>query len=396
MNKIHLVIDGNEANILNRVGSNVYAFEIIVAIEKLLAQENEIVVTVLLSAPKINELPQERKGWQYLVLRPAKFWTQWALPLHLYSHAHKYDLLFTPGHYAPKHCPIPYISSVMDTAYLVYPEQFKKTDVLKLSSWTQHSVKHAKKIIAISKFTKDEVIKHYGKNPEDVIVAYPSASIPKYNIEPKHINTFFRKHKITEPYFLFVGTLQPRKNLEKLIEAFEIFCRMDAGRSLRKKRKSKSQNINVKPKLVIAGKIGWLCEPIIKRIANSSVKKRVITTGFISEKEKQILYQHATATCLVGLYEGFGIPPLESLYFNTIPIVSSTTSLPEVVGEAGLLVDPKNTQEIADQMWQVYNMNSVQKRNFKKLAKRQIKKFSWEKSAQIILTTIVNAINNDK
>ncbi len=392
MNKLHIAIDGNEANILNRVGSNVYAFEIIVQLEKLLSKK-DVQVTVLLASKKIDELPEERPGWKYVVFGPEKFWTQWALPIHLYLHQKKYDVLFTPGHYAPRLSPIPYVSSVMDTAYLEYPEQFKKSDTLKLTNWTEYSVQNAKKVIAISKFTKEEVVKHYGKNPDDIIIAYPSAALNRLRFEQHHVNTLFRKHNITQPYFLFVGTIQPRKNIETLIEAFEIFYRMDAGRSLQKKKRTTHNRTNIKPKLVLAGKIGWLSEPIVKRIEESPLKNRIITTGFITEQEKQILYQNATATCLVGLYEGFGIPPLESLYFNTVPIVSNSTSLPEVVGEAGLLANPKNAQEIADQMWKAENLSTIEKRNFRKLAREQIKKFSWEKSAETILTTIMNAVH---
>lgn len=389
MNKIHLAIDGNEANIINRVGSNVYAFEIISQLEALTKKREDIEVSVLLSTPQIPELPQERVGWKYVVIKPEKFWTQWALPVHLYLKKNEYTLFFTPGHYAPRFSAVPYISSVMDTAYLAYPDQFKKSDTLKLTKWTSYSVKHAQKIIAISKFTKDEIVKYYGKNPNDVIVAYPSAAIEKVTITQKQVNTFFRKHNITQPYFLFVGTMQPRKNLETLIEAFEIYYRMDAGRSLQKKRRTINYRTNQKPKLVLAGKVGWLSEPIMKRIADSPLKNRIITTGFITEVEKQILYQHATASCLVGLYEGFGIPPLESLYLNTIPIVSNSTSLPEVVGKAGLFANPTNPQDIADQMWQAQNISATGKRNFKKLAREQIKKFSWKQSAETILTTIL-------
>jgi glycosyltransferase involved in cell wall biosynthesis len=392
MQKIHIAIDGNEANIINRVGSNVYAYEIICELEKQLRNHAEVEVSILLASQKINDLPKERTGWKYLVFGPEKFWTQWALPIHLFMHQSKYNLFYTPGHYAPRMSLVPYISSVMDTAFLVYPEQFKKSDTIKLSKWTEYSVKNAKKIIAISKFTKEEIVKHYGKNPDEVIIAYPSAAITKQRIDQTQVDGLFRKYNITEPYFLFIGTLQPRKNIETLIEAFEIYYRMNAGRSLQKKLTTKNRT-NQKAKLVLAGKVGWLSDSIIKRIANSPLKNRIITTGFISDVEKQILYQHATALCLVGIYEGFGIPPLEALYFNTVPIVAKTTSLPEVVGKAGLLVNPENPQDIADTMWQAENMSTIGKRNFKRLAREQIKKFSWKLSAEIILTTILNTVD---
>ena len=245
MKKIHIAIDGREANVTNRVGSNVYAFEIITQIEKLLQNNEEVSVTVLLASEKIEDLPDSRKGWKYLVFGPSKFWTQWALPLHLYVNQNRYDLLFTPGHYAPRMCPIPYISSVMDTAYLQYPEQFKKSDTLKLTNWTEYSVKNAQKVITISKFTREQVIEHYGRNPDDVIVAYPAATTQKIRTLAKDKKRLFKKFTVSEPYFLFVGTLQPRKNLERLIEAFEIFNRMNAGRGLQKKEKIVYQEIKI-------------------------------------------------------------------------------------------------------------------------------------------------------
>lgn len=390
MKQIHIAIDGREANITNRVGSNVYAFEIISHIEKLLQNNPSVTVTVLLASEPISELPKERDRWKYVHFGPQKFWTQWALPIHLFQHQNKYDILFTPGHYAPRLSPVPYISSVMDTAYLDFPDHFTRSDTLKLTKWTKYSVKNAKKVIAISRYTKEQVIQKYAKHPHDVVIAYPSASVTHEKVTKTDLKKFYKKHTITEPYFLFVGTLQPRKNIEKLIEAFEIFNRMNAGRALRRKYKSVPlKRDNAKVKLVLAGKIGWLSEPITKRITQSPISEKIITTGFITQKEKQMLYSNAVASILIGLHEGFGIPPLESLYYNTVPIVSNTTSLPEVVGDAGLLADPQSPQMIADQMWQALTMTTKEKRKFKIAARKQIKKFNWQKSAEIVLNAVL-------
>lgn len=390
MKQLHIAIDGREANTKNRVGSNVYAFEILSHIEQLLRTNFDVTVTVLLASEPISDLPKERSRWKYVSFGPKKFWTQWALPVHLFQYQETYDFFFTPGHYAPRISVVPYISSVMDTAYIDFPEQFKRSDTLKLMHWTKYSVKNAQKVLTISKFTKDQVIQHYAKHPDDVIIAYPSAAVTHEKVTSKDINDLFKKHDISEPYFLFVGTMQPRKNLENLIEAFEIFNRMNAGRALRRKYKQlPRKRDNTKVKLVLAGKVGWLSKPITKRIADSPISDKIITTGFISQKEKQILYSHATASVLVGLHEGFGIPPLESLHYNTVPIVSNTTSLPEVVGEAGLLANPKSPQEIADQMWHALTMTTKEKRKFKTAARKQIKKFDWQHSAEIVLETIL-------
>lgn len=384
----HIVIDGNEANVSKRVGSNVYAFEIIKNLELLTRNNKKFQFTILLSQPRVKDLPNKRKNWQYQVIGPKPLWTQWALPLHLFFNQKKYDCLYTPGHYAPRLSAVPYISSVMDLAYLEYPEQFRKNDLLQLKKWTQYSVKNAQKVIAISQFSKKEIIKYYKKESKNIAVAYPSVSLPQKPTLLSRERAFFRKHHIKEPYFLFVGTLQPRKNIERLIDAFEIFSRRLATQKLRKKTKIKKSQQQI-PSLVIAGKIGWLAEAIINRTKNSPFQKRIVLTGFIPEYMKPALYTNAIATVLVGLYEGFGIPPLESMHYQTLAIVSQTSSLPEVVGEAGILVDPLDAKNIAQGMEKIWNMNARQKAIFKKKTRLQIKKFDWYKSSQIVLDTIL-------
>lgn len=376
--KIHIAIDGNEANSTQRVGSNIYAFEILKHLEEITRTNQAISWTVLLSTPHVADLPKERSGWEYKIISPKPFWTQWALPLHLYSHKHTYDLLYTPGHYAPRFSPIPYISSVMDVAFLEYPSYFKKEDLIKLRNWTKYSVQHAKKVIVISEFTKQEVIKQYKKAEQDVIIAHPAVYPPKKIPSKQTIASVTKKHSIYGPYFLFVGTIQPRKNIENLVSALELL--------------HKRKVITVKPELVLAGKVGWLAEPILGRIKNSPANKYIHSTGYIKDTEKDALLAGAESVCLLGLYEGFGIPALEALHLGSVPIVSNTTSLPEVVGFAGITVDPTNTAAIADAMSSILTMKNTKRAQLRKEAREQVKKFTWKKSAAIVLDTILNTI----
>ena len=147
---IYLAIDGNEANVEKRVGSNVYAFEILQQFYEQCKKSSQWQITVLLAREKVPDLPQPRKNWTYIYLQPQKLWTQWALPIHLFLHRRDYDLFFTPGHYAPRFSSVPYISSVMDLAYLHFPQQFRPEDLLQLKSWTKYSVNKAKKVLTIS------------------------------------------------------------------------------------------------------------------------------------------------------------------------------------------------------------------------------------------------------
>jgi glycosyltransferase involved in cell wall biosynthesis len=376
MNQIRIAIDGNEANVKNRVGSNVYAFEILWALEKVTRQRPEMSVTVLLSDHPIKDLPISRAGWKYAVVTPKPLWTQFGLPVHLFVHKSQYDVFFTPGHYAPRLSSLPYISSVMDVAYLKFPEQFKSKDAVQLREWTEYSVKHARKVVAISESTKADVIKHYHRKPEDVVVAYPSISLMEVKQSPVRLKAFFRKQKIKSPFIVYVGTLQPRKNLIKLVEAYEKLCRKQA-----------SERAPL-PQLVLAGKVGWLADELLSRIEQSTFKANIILTGFVTDEQKYALLEKAQCSVLIGTYEGFGIPPLESLTVGTVPVVANSSSLPEVVGNAGILVNPENVSSIADGLYQALTMSAKEKIKFRKQARKQLQKFSWEKSAKIILEAL--------
>jgi glycosyltransferase involved in cell wall biosynthesis len=330
-------------------------------------------------------LPSQTQDWHYQIVKPAKFWTQLAAPIHLFKNKNKYDLFFTPGHYAPRLCAVPYVSSVMDLAYLYFPEQFRSNDLLQLKNWTAYSVKHAQKIIAISQFTKQETAYQYKKPEADIVVAYPSASLPPNAAAQTEVERFFNYHDIENDYFLFIGTLQPRKNLVNLIKAFEIFC-------LEEQEQDNPADL---PQLVIAGKIGWLAEPILETASQSAVKDKIVFTGFVPDNMKQPLYKRALAAVLVGLYEGFGIPPLESMHVGTLPIVSHNTSLPEVIGEAGLQVNPHKPEIIAEALREAWLMPAQEKAVYRKKMRQQIKKFSWEKTGQIILDTLLQAAKSD-
>jgi glycosyltransferase involved in cell wall biosynthesis len=382
---VRIAIDGNEANVAQRVGSNAYAFELLSALERITQKKENFYFTILLTAKQLPDLPKARKNWQYKVITPAPFSTQFALPLHLYLNKKNYDVFFTPGHYAPRISSIPYVSSVMDLAYLYFPKQFKKKDYLQLKEWTRYSVKHAKKVIAISKFTQKDVMRNYGRKLEDVVIAYPALTDSSVDVVHSSDKTdTLEKLKITEPYILYVGTLQPRKNLLRLIEAFEVLVK----KSEKKKNKASWQLDPSELQLVIAGKIGWLADEILERVKSSPIKQKIILTGYVTNLEKVVLYQNSVTTVLVGLYEGFGIPALEAMAYGSIPVVSETTSLPEVVGKAGIQVDPEETDRILAGLEEVIQLPSKRRAQLLKEGREQVKKFTWEKSAGIVLKTL--------
>ncbi|MCA9947246.1 MAG: glycosyltransferase family 4 protein, partial [Anaerolineales bacterium] len=184
-----------------------------------------------------------------------------------------------------------------------------------------------------------------------------------------------RKHAITPPYLLYLSTLQPRKNLVRLIQAYAAS--------------------GLPHQLVLAGKPGWLSDPILSEISNlqSPVSNKIILTGFIDENDKAALLSGATAVLYPSLYEGFGFPVLEAQACGTAVLTATTSSLPEVAGEAALLVDPLDTVAITQGMQKLaqdeaYRQELVQ-RGFK-----NVKRFSWEETAVQLLQTLEKMANH--
>lgn len=387
---LKIAIDANEANVANRVGSNVYAYQLLKQLAALSAKRKNVDFTILLANPKLPDLPPARENWRYMLIQPSKLWTQWALPIHLFLHRHDYDFFFTPGHYAPRFSAVPYMSSVMDLAYLHFPEQFRTQDLWQLKKWTAYSVQHAQKILTISQFSKKEIMRHYHRAAKDIVVAYPAAQLAPAASD-REIKQFFHLHHIQKPYFLYLGTLQPRKNILTLIAAFEKFQRQLAAKNQELRRKKRTE-INT-PQLVIAGKLGWLTEPIIERCHASAFSQDIILTGFVAENLKRPLYQHAVASFLLSLYEGFGIPPLESMQAHCIPVVSNNSSLPEVVGHNGYLVEAHNETEIAQTLFELLQLSHKEKEKIDKSMQKQVNRFSWQRSAEILWQELESLAN---
>ncbi len=385
--KLKIAIDGNEANVLNRVGSNVYAFEVLVALEKLLRRQNkfaqEIEVTVFLAQPPIKQLPVAHQYWHYRQLRPRQFFTQLALPWYLLNHQKEFDVFYSPGHYASSLCPMPLVTSIMDLAFLDYPKQFKISDRLKLTLWTGQAVKKARKIITISRFSKREIMRRYHRRQHDIVIAYPAVgSRPRLNQTAK--SKFLRRHKINSPYLLYLGTIQPRKNLKRLIQAYGLLMQLLAARQPKK--------ISSPPQLIIAGKIGWLAKPILRTIETSPFKKQIKLLGYVSEEEKHFLLSQASASIQVGLYEGFGIPVLEAYQFGTPVVASASSSLPESGGKAAIYVDETKAKSLAEGLYQAVNLSVRQRQQLKKIMQQHLEQFSWQQTAQTILKTLLEVV----
>jgi glycosyltransferase involved in cell wall biosynthesis len=356
-------IDGNEANIKNRVGVGWYAFHLLVELNRQNKNDNYY---IYLKNNPLSDLPPENENWHYIVFGPKPLWTKIALPIHLYFSRRKLNLFYTPSHYSPLLCPFPTIPTIHDIGYLKYKDQFTKKDLYQLVNWTQESIKRAKHIVAVSQFTKNELINTYQVPKDKISVIYNGVGTPA-KVTPKDSQNMFKKFNITSPYFLAVGTLKPNKNYPFLIRSFATFL------------KSKSPKAN-SYQLVIAGKKGWLFEEIDTIIKKLNLTTKVIFTDYISESEKWTLYQNAISLVIPSTYEGFGIPAIESQKMGTPVIASNIPSLREVLNSSALFIDPEKSSTLVSAFENLidnkFRQNLIQK------SRSQADKFTWENSAK--------------
>ena len=260
----------------------------------------------------------------------------------------------------------PLLATVMDVIPLSHPQFLKsQSRYLKSFIWKKLT-QRADRIITISEFSKTEINKYLGfsNNQIDVI---PLGVDERYYQKMSEIDkqAALQDMSITSPFFLFIGSIQPRKNLVRLLEAHA-----KLPRSLAKEYP-----------LVIAGKLAWDDGQTVAAIKQAVSEGRAKWLNYISEKQKLCLLQSATGLAFVSLYEGFGLPITEAFASELPVITSNCTSMPEVVKDAGILVDPENTQRITEALLSLIEDRNLAN-NLKALGKQRSQLFSWEENAK--------------
>lgn len=364
-------LDGNEANVKNRVGSGRYVYELLKEFAK--TKDNQFIIH--LKTDPLPDLPEKTANFSYKVFGPSKLWTQFALPVKL-TLSTKLNVFASLGHYGPRFSRIPYVITIHDLSYLHFPQMFKKEDLYQLTNWSKYSIENSAHVIAVSQCTKDDIVKNYKVDPKKISVTYEGYDKKNYYPQQRSkIESVKKKYKILEKYIIFVGTLQPRKNIERLLEAFKLL---------------EIENLHFRQKtlqLVICGKKGWLYDSIYQKAKDLNVEKRVIFTDFVPDIELPALISGAKAYVLPSLWEGFGIPVIEAQACGVPVVVSSTSSLPEIVGNSGILIDPISTSSIAEGLKKVFDEDGPRRQLIKK-GFENIKRFSWQKCASETLSIL--------
>ena len=369
---MNIGIDASRAFIKKRTGTEEYSYQFIKNLTKVDTSSHQIFLYVKNNSEIDFNLP---KNFVVKKICYNRLWTQIGLSLEMKKNV--IDILFIPSHTIPIIHPKKTIVTIHGLEFKHYPECYPAREKLFLELNTLLSVKWSSKIIVPSESTKKDLTRYYGIGPEKIKVVYHGVSGIKYPVSLQFGGQVSIKHRNKEKFnILFIGRLEKRKNLVNLIKAFEIFKKCYTLYATRYT-------------LTLAGKKGFGFEEIKKTIEVSEYKNDIILKSYVSEKEKEELYQNANMFVLPSFYEGFGLPILEAMNRGVPVICSKISSSPEIAGNAALLIDPSDPKEIAETINKILRDNDLKEKMIKK-GFENVKKFSWEKCAKETFNTLLH------
>jgi glycosyltransferase involved in cell wall biosynthesis len=299
----------------------------------------------------------------------------------------KLDVLHSPSHMS--RIPTGYsgktVVTINDLTALKIPEVLPKVARARSSALLNLMTSKADKIIAVSNSIKKDIVENFKHTEEKIEVVYSGFDkrlFAEYGNTDKE--KILNKYEIKDKYILFLGTLEPAKNIVRLLEAFKIF-----------KNNLKKEKIHCDYKLVLAGKRGWLANEYKQIAKDLGINKSVVFTGYVIGDELVPLFQNSEFFVLPSLYEGFGSTILEAFATGTPVMASNVSSIPEIAGDAAILVNPIDILEIAENMMKLAKDENL-RNMLREKGKKQLEKFNWEKCAQETLAVYSRAYNQNK
>ncbi|NQU83976.1 MAG: glycosyltransferase family 4 protein [Parcubacteria group bacterium] len=364
-------IDASRANRMQKTGVEWYSYHLIEELKKIIPRD---ITRVILYSDEalgggLETLPY---GWSSEIIKsPVKspktkkawLWTQLRLSWEMLRK--KPDVLFVPSHAMPLIHPKKTITTIHDIGFLRYPDAYNKYACLyhRFSTW--FAARFAFRIIVPSEFTRKELMRVYKIPHWKITVTHLGYNQVAYNTNKvENESAVLFKYKIEKPYFLFVGRIEEKKNISGLIQAFNLFIK----------------NTGSGHSLVLVGVEGFGFSKIKEEILDLGLHNRVNILGYVRGEDIPVLYKEASALILPSFYEGFGIPILEAMACGTPVIGSKAASIPEVAGDAAVLVCPKKPEELAQAMNVV--LNDLTRRILIERGLQRVKNFSWERTAR--------------
>lgn len=366
-------IDASRAVKLQRTGTEGYAYFLINALIPV-AQQGGHCLRLYFNESPAPDLFAAAPHVQPVVIPFPRIWTHWRLAREL--HQNPPDVFFTPAHVIPLTYRQPTVATVHDLGYHHFPEAHTRDQLWYLKWSTRHNGRSSRLVIADSAATRQDLIEFYDIPSSKIRIVYPGVDPALSQVtDEAEITAVLRKYSITPPYLLYLSTLQPRKNLIRLIRAYV--------------------HSKVPHQLVIAGKKGWLAGPILDEIfhLDMAVAKKIIMPGFVPNEDKEALISGATALLYPSLYEGFGFPVLEAQACGTPALTANTSSLPEIAGDSALLVDPFDVNAIADGIRQL-TRDPLLRHELVQKGFENVRRFTWKATAKQVMAVLETAVSS--
>jgi glycosyltransferase involved in cell wall biosynthesis len=361
-----IAIDASRTTVARRTGTENYALRLIRAMLSLDAPHR--FVLYFRDKPPANLFP-DRPLVTRRVIPWRRAWTHTRFALSLLRD--RPDVTFVPAHTLPFWLPGPAVVTVHDLGYVYFPEAHPTLARFYLDRTTRHSVRRATRIIADSLATSKDLAVHYDVPESRIRLVYPGVDESLAPVsDPEALAAMRDRYKLPERYLLFVGTLQPRKNIARIVQGYARWRASQPSRDVA---------------LVLAGQQGWLFDP--QWIAGV---EGVILPGYVDDVDVAALYSAALALVFPTLHEGFGFPVLEAMRCGTPVITSNTSSLPEVAGDAAVLINARDVDEIAGAIGRLISDQDLRDELIVK-GFRQAEKFTWQRAAEQVLRVLETA-----
>jgi len=373
---MHIAIDGRTI-VQSRTGVGVYAERLVRSLLQIDPDNEYTLFLVEDDASLAGANLKKVMITGYTRIGPNRFWENFLLPRYLKKH--KVDVYFSPAYVLPvlrrsrnRSSPADrtkFVVTIHDLVGFIYP----KTFTLKMRLWQRlfvgNAVRLADRILADSEATKRDILKFFDLPPEGITVVHLPVGVQFHRIlDPSVLANIRTRHHLPGEFILYVGTLEPRKNVARLAKAYSLL----------------SKDIRDRFSLVLAGAPGWFSTGIIREIEALRMGDRIRMIGYVDQQTLPGLYSLASLFAYISVYEGFGAPPLEAMACGTPVMSSNSSSLPEAVGDAGVLVDPYNVEEIAAQLQRLLTDDSLRIR-LSNAGLERVKRFDGATKAREVL-----------
>jgi glycosyltransferase involved in cell wall biosynthesis len=327
--------------------------------------ELQVVSHIPFHPPAIENVSAQLRNLKF-ISEPVNVLTKhwWTIGLPLYLRRNSLDLFHGTNYDVPVWGGIPTVLTIHDLSLFLYPETHEQRRVRRARRRLPLMARLATAIIVPTRSVKNETCEHLSVSPEKVFVVHEAPRRCFRPMDPQQARETRTRLGVEDIFILYVGTIEPRKNLPTLVRAFEeIYV-----------------NTELRPQLVIAGNKGWLTEELFAHLAQSNVRDRILMTGYLGDDDLRALYSTCAVMNYPALYEGAGLPPLEAMACGAAVITTSAAAIAEMVGDGARLVAPKDHRALAKNIVELLTDPSA-RQSLSALGQKRAAEFTWERTA---------------